>query len=128
MKLIKAEDDPIKGLFLRMISENNLVEIGVYKVIFGFRVRGGFVDDKFSVVLDWCCGSDWSNVQRLYSILASILSKREENRHCFKDLPPFSKIKPFFMDEEFTKIVLSFCDKNFELIELEPINLSGMFQ
>lgn len=104
MKLISAKDDELTQLFHRKVSENGLVEMGVYRVLFGWRVRAGFVGN-WMCELDWCGGSDWKNVERLYSICHAILSQRDENLECFRNLPMFSKVKPFFMDLEFVDIV-----------------------
>ena len=43
MKLSYAPDDLRTMLCHRHVSENGLVEIGVYRVAYGWRVRAGFV-------------------------------------------------------------------------------------
>ena len=70
------------GSFHRLGSENGLVEMYVYPVMFGWRVRAGFVG-SMSVELDWCAGDDWENVERPYSICHAILSNRLEDREAF---------------------------------------------
>ena len=118
MKLVTANDDVSGALFHRKISENNLVEMGVFRVMFGWRIRAGFCG-KYVYELDWCGGGDWKNVERLYSICYAILSNREENRQCFDGLPMVSKIKPFFMDLEFLDIVTKEAG-DISLISLDP--------
>lgn len=106
MKFNSAPDDLHNTmLFHRKVSENGLVEMGVYRVMFGWRVRAGFVDDIGFCVLDWCGGGNWTDVERLYSLCFAILSDREENRQCFDDLPPVSMVKPFYLDLDFVKVV-----------------------
>lgn len=120
MKFHAVEDDLEEtGQFFRMQSENGLVTLGVFKVIYGFRVRGGFTANRFCCEFDWCAGAEWQNVERLYSIALAILSQREENNNCFDGIPEVSKIKPFFNDEEFTKKILSLAGENFDMIKLK---------
>jgi hypothetical protein len=100
MKFKQATDDPNNGLSYRLVSENDLVEIGVYKVMFGWRVRAGFCGSPVCE-LDWCGGAEWKDVERLYSLCVAILSKKEEDLLCFDKIPPYSNKKPFFKDKDF---------------------------
>lgn len=115
MKLLDAEGD--EHMSHRLISENKIVHMFVHRVMYGYRVRAGFVADDWGVILDWCGGGDWKNVERLYSLTKAILLKRPEDRSCFKGLPTFSKVKPFHLDEEFVRIVGREAGE-FELISL----------
>lgn len=113
------EDDNQGYLFHRQVSLNGLVEISVYPVMFGFRVRCGFVGEE-ACELDWCAGNKWDDVQRLYSIALAILSKRTENTSCFENIPRISNVKPFFLDEDFTKTVITQAGE-LDLVTLQPI-------
>ena len=104
MKLQPAPLDPDSMLFHRLVSENGLVEMGVYRVMYGYRVRAGFVGDMGSV-LDWCGGGNWKDVERLYSLCKAILEQQPETKSCFNDLPPNSMIKPFYKDVDFVRVV-----------------------
>lgn len=119
MKFSSAPDDEDGMIFRRVVSENNLVEIGIFKVLFGFRVRSGFVGNLY-YHLDWCGGGSWSDVQELYSIAHAILSKREENKNCFAGLPSISIIKPYKLDKDFLAIVTDLAG-NYPLLQLERI-------
>lgn len=121
MEFHSVEDDlENTGQFFRRQSENGLITIGVFKVIFGYRIRAGFTKDLFGCYFDWCAGGDWSNVERLYSIALAILSQREENEDCFLGIPTVSKVKPFFNDTEFMKCIMKLVDsKDYELVNLE---------
>lgn len=124
MQFKKIEDDlETTGLFSRIESENGLIRIGVYKVIFGYRVRAGFSEDQLQVKLDWCAGDKWDDVERLYSLAYFILRKREENLDCFDGLPLVSKVKPFYNDIDFTQTVCDLAGEDFELIKLQKPNL-----
>lgn len=118
MKFVKAPDDNEASLTNCMISENALVRIGVWRVAFGYRVRAGFLADRYGVTLDWCGGNNWKDVERLYSLAIACLSKMEENLDCFEKLPPHSNIKPFYNDLRFVKTVGELAG-DFELISLE---------
>jgi hypothetical protein len=116
MYLLPAPDDPFNAMYLRLVSENGIVEMGVYPVLFGFRVRAGFCGDP-GVCLDWCAGHDWSNVERLYAICRAILLKRPEERP-FSGLPGHSQVKPFFLDHGFTVRIIR------EAGDVEPMRLA----
>ena len=96
-------DEPdTEYLFLRRVDSTGLVEFGVYRVIFGYRVRAGFVGEM-SVVLDWCAGSEIAVLAMLYALCQTILESREANRSCFEGVPSVSRVKPFFNDPDFTE-------------------------
>ena len=100
----------------RLVSENGLVEMGTYRVLFGWRVRAGFCGSS-CCALDWCAGGNFTDAERLYSLCKAILEKRPEDRSCFDGLPPHSEIKPFFLDPAFMEIVSREAGE-FELISL----------
>ena len=117
MQLSPAPDDSRTGLFARLQSENAIVEMGIYRVMFGFRVRAGFCG-RNSCELDWCAGANWSDVERLYSICRSIMMKRPEDSDCFAGLPRCSQVKPFFLDVPFTEAILRECGDGLEVVNL----------
>lgn len=104
MLFIEAEDDLYNKLFCRRISSNFLIEIGVYRVLYGYRVRAGFIGALCSN-LDWCAGANWSHVESLYTMCLAVMTSREENRNCFDGIPTHSNVKPYFNDPEFLKNV-----------------------
>lgn len=115
MKLIPGEFLDYRNT---LVSENRVVFVGLYKVMFGWRVRAGYCRDTYLCELDWCAGANWNDVERLYSLAVAILSKKEENHSCFKDMPPFSNIKPFFNDAQFTYEVCKMAGEDFKMIHL----------
>lgn len=128
MKFKPAPEDACTMMFNRLVSENELVEIGCFRVGYGWRVRAGFVGDP-CVFLDWCAGANWKDVERLYSLCFAVLSNREENRECFNGLPPYSKIKPFFLDLDFVEVVGKEAG-DFTLMKLsgtQPVSLQNSF-
>ncbi len=127
MKLIDHPFDPALEWHHCKISENSYVRMGIYKVIYGWRVRAGFVHDKWGCTLDWCGGANWTDIEKLYSLCYAILSKRDEENSCFEGLPQVSSIKPFYKDDDFVKIVGEAAG-DFELISLERPNLFEVFR
>jgi hypothetical protein len=117
MKLTPAEDDDRTMMTHRLISENQLIEMGVYRVAYGWRVRAGFVNAA-CCELDWCGGGIWKDVERLYSLCYAVLEKRNESRSAFLGLPSSSRVKPFYLDLEFVHLVGNLAGE-FKLLELE---------
>lgn len=118
MKFIQAEDHEENLLFQRLVSEDGKREMGIYPVIFGYRVRAGYIGDSY-VYLDWCGGDDQTQIELLYSIAKNIL----ENQDNFKGIPSNSKIKPFYRDEEFFNTIQSLVTGPLEIIKLETLSL-----
>lgn len=122
MNFISAPDDHYWQWTNCRVSENNYVRIGVYRVMFGFRVRAGFCHDSFECVLDWCGGGNWKDVERLYSLCVAVLSNRDETPDCFDGLPRMSRIKPFYLDQDFVKVVGNLAGDKLKLLTLEKTN------
>ena len=116
--VLKPSED-IEGMSHILYSGNAVVFMGVYRVMYGWRVRAGFVRDinRFCI-LDWCGGGVWKDVERLYSICRAILLQAREDTDCFRGLPTVSLVKPFFRDMDFVRIVGQAAG-DFELIELQ---------
>ena len=100
MKFQSAPDDSETGLINRLVSESGLVEIGIYRVLFGSRIRAGFVGDPVCQI-DWCCGDVQHRLWSHYVAIYLILSRRDETTDCFQNIPPTSVIKPCWKDEKF---------------------------
>lgn len=98
-------------------SETGLVRIGIWRVLFGFRVRAGIGDVTCDI--DWCAGNKWKDVERLYSICLSILSQRKEDKNCFEGIPSFSRIKPFYLDKDFVETITKLSGSDLKLMKLK---------
>jgi len=113
-------DDPEQfSMQHQLISENGLIRIGIYRVMFGWRIRAGFSKNMHSVELDWCAGGDWTHVEYLYAIALVILGQRPEDRNIFDGIPTFSAVKPFFLDRNFTMLVLRLAGDAVKLVHLK---------
>ena len=114
MKFIEAENTD--DLLQRIVSEDGKIEIGIYPVIFGYRVRGGYVGNMWCEI-DWCGGADQSQLELLYSIAKNIL----EDKGTFSGLPTVSRIKPFFKDDEFVTHINAMTTKPLQIVKLKPL-------
>lgn len=119
MKLIPAPDHHENQIFQRLVSEDGKIEMGIYPVMFGFRVRAGYVGD-YGVLMDWCGGANQGQVELLYSIAKNIL----EHRGSFTGVPERSDIKPFFNDPAFLEKIYSLVTMPLEIVKLEPLNVT----
>ena len=102
MKFQNAPNDVTNtGLILRVVSETGQVEVGVYPVLFGYRIRAGYVGEPYCMI-DWCCGDSEQMLHSHYISLLLILHRREEDACCFEGIPRSSSIKPCWKDKAFT--------------------------
>jgi len=106
-----APDDADKHLSLRRVSEDGLLEIGVYPVAFGWRVRAGFVDSQPE--LDYCAGADHTFLEVLYSLTLAALE-----RGVPLDTFPFQAVKPFYNDPQNFKELIKLAGDDYERIFL----------
>ncbi len=111
----KAE--AVDHLYERLISNDGRIEMGIHPVLFGYRVRAGYVGDVY-YHLDWCGGDNQAQVEMLYSIMKNILISRND----FSGIPSNSKIKPFYNDLEFCRITDKLITGQLESIKLKPLH------
>lgn len=84
----------------RLVTEDGKIELGIYPVIYGFRVRAGY-SNSGACIIDWCCGD---NAMLLIVLYYRLKWHIEDNpRAPFKGLPASSKKKPITEDPEFFK-------------------------
>jgi hypothetical protein len=99
MLMKDAPFDKNSGLYKRKTSSDGVYEIGIYPVIFGFRIRAGFVG-RMWCELDYCAGADLTMINLLYNIVVTIMSKRiEQNENPFAGFPK-QDVKPMINDPE----------------------------
>jgi hypothetical protein len=94
MKLIKSRDN--ENYYERLVSDDGSIEMGVYPVMFGYRVRAGFVG-RMSCEIDWCGGAEQKQVEALYAIAKNIIERKGN----FINVPIASKMKPYYNDIDF---------------------------
>ena len=109
------------------------VEIGVHPVLYGFRIRAGFVGDM-GCDLDFCAGDKQKDVEDIYSLVISIIEKRlrasdnlkglnprEARRFIFHDFP-VQQTKPMYNDHECFMRLSEMCGPELVSIKLPDIN------
>lgn len=134
MKFIERPTDPHFEWSHYRVSEGGGVHIGIYRVMYGFRVRAGYTGDTLGCYCDWCGGANWEDVERLYSLCVAILSQREEpgdqwrGSSVFEGIPPVSSIKPFYLDKEFTERVTKLAGDKLEMISLVRPEVAALLE
>ncbi len=121
MNLEPAPHDTGNGYFERLVSPLGVC-MALHPVLFGWRVIGYYEND-FGLSLNWCAGNDHANVERLYSLMRSVLLAREDGPGAFRGLPGVSSIKPFHRDARFVEVVSAAAGPNLALISLPPLDL-----
>lgn len=115
---------------LKSVISFNDVEIGLYPVVYGYRVRVS-EKDNWMCLLDLCGGDNLEMIDLLYNGIKTILEGqfRENNKFDFREFP-IQEIKPFYKDmnflKEFTALILKYretfiLDKNFQITQ-EKLN------
>ena len=107
-KFKDAPDDIGTGLFFRQVSDDNL-EIGCYRVAYGFRVRVGRIGGQPGI--DYCAGADHTFLEVLYSLTLAAL-KLGVNMDEF----PWQKTKPFYNDPANFKELIRLAGDDFERV------------
>lgn len=98
-----------------LLHTGEVVEIGVWRVLFGLRVRAGYVGAG-SCNIDWCCGASPTTLNYIYKLLMNILTARMEEKispgQFFQGIASVSAIKPVNLDQAFMAHITSFPQKS----------------
>lgn len=96
------EDAPFNShscLHKMKVSKDSKFEIGIYTVMFGFRIRAG-LHNKMFVEVDYCGGADPTMINLIYNCMLAIMEERiSKGEHPFKGLP-IQDVKPMINDPE----------------------------
>ena len=94
----------VKGTDDQDLAERYLfngAEIGKYRVMFGYRLRAGWVGNEW-YELDICCGAVKKTYDDLFTKVKAIMEwNHAKGRNVFASIPPMSQIKPYDKDDEF---------------------------
>jgi hypothetical protein len=105
MTFTPANPNPDAGCVREWHSDTGVVSVGVFRVVFGWRVVAWFTGtDYFNV--NWCCGADPHAAQTVMRLLMAILANREEGPDALADLPEM-RVKPFYNDIAWLRAVLA---------------------
>ncbi len=81
------------------------IELGKYKVMFGYRLRAGFIGNQW-YELDICCGAQTKLYDDLFHKVCTIIQWNIEEAHGpFRGIPSMSRIKPYDKDDEFLDVI-----------------------
>lgn len=119
------QTDDANYLTNRMISGN--IEIGVHRVLFGYRVRAGYIGNGYYDI-DYCCGDDPEWIRRVYSAVLTVLTSREET-DAFKGFP-VQNTKPMINDRVCFVNLIKMMGKDTRIktnIQVDPIEPTSMF-
>jgi hypothetical protein len=84
------------GIFYREVCAERKVEICVYRVMYGYRVRVGYVGDQ-CYYLDYCAGAQHERVEELFARVKHVLSNYEPEQLGIIRWPN-QNTKPIFND------------------------------
>lgn len=116
MTSFKAQVDDTGGnLELRFVSDDGAIEMGAYRVLFGYRIRACRVGTQ-EIALDWCCAADPMLAVFTHSIMKKLLEADK-----FKALPGFSMVKPWILDKDFIDKVQAVIDSTEIGIRLDTL-------
>lgn len=122
-RLLKSAPDRQEDLLFNIISDGK-VEMGIHHVIFGYRIRAGYVGNQW-VEWDWCCGDNNFLVSLTYGIACILLTEGVD----FRDVPSHSRVKPWNKDEAFMWSIdtkLKEAKPKLKLIEI--LRTTGLYQ
>lgn len=113
----KAADCLKNQIYARYIDKEHNVEVGIHMVIYGWRIRAGYIGSDFCN-LDYCCGNNPNMVVMMLSIVKSILEKH----NCDFKVFPRQDRKPMLNDMDCFGKLLLLADTNFKLVDIPPLH------
>lgn len=121
--LKRVPDHTENGMFFRHETEDGKWEVGIYPVLYGFRIRAGEVGSCMCR-LDMCIGDNWLLMYAIFPIVCNII----EQRGHVPDIRewPAAQIKPVWKDPEYM-VQLSLMDEDpesrdeYEIPDLQEI-------
>ena len=113
--LVKAEDT--EYLKTRYVDLEHNIEVGIYPVLFGWRVHAGEIDSG-CYELDYCCGNQQLNVDLILSIVITILQKNDANFKVF----PFQDFKPVFNDAKCFSKLIELAGADLQVVKADDIH------
>jgi len=102
MEFISIPDRPEDELTHCFIYNDEII-LGKYRVMYGYRLRGGFLENKF-YEFDICCGDKEANYENLFQKICIII-KDNPIDDPFLNIPEVSKVKPYINDTYFILLI-----------------------
>lgn len=114
--------DSTQDLVYRRVSDDGKLELGIWPVLFGFRVRAGYVG-RLVCEVGWCCGKEHAVLERAYNLCLHLL----ELGIPFSEIIPHTAIKPVFSDPGFMLWVEKLAENTPWIVDITvdvpPVNL-----
>ena len=104
-----------ENLLYRHVTPDQRVELGIYPVMYGFRVRAGW-NGSVCCQWDWCCGAEDPVIREGFSIAKKLLWERRDDENPFFGIPTYSEIKPYPKDPKFSIAIRSLAGQ----FEIDP--------
>lgn len=100
-KFVKVDDEKqIHNIHAITFPDGKIFQVGIYQVMFGFRVVGYFQGAN-TFELNWCCGDNKIVVFATQKIIMNLLEQGVR----IEDIPFSSDIKPWPKDKRFIERV-----------------------
>lgn len=109
-----------ENLVARLVDEEVGIEMGIYPVLYGMRVRAGFIGQP-AVRVDWCCGANQLTLEWAYTAVRQVLEEKA-GPDVFNNIPLTSKIKPIYNDADFVLKVSQLFEWPVHVEPLSPIS------
>jgi len=110
------------GLIFGYRSADNEIYMGIYPVIYGYRVNAGYTGDivyQFSI----CAGNDQKAAEEIFSIVLDLFRNRH-TKNPFRGIPHYQERRPYYYDENFVADLRREVDfENIEKVRLLPLAL-----
>src|SRR5688572_28895435 len=78
--------------------------VGKLKMLFGYRLRAGYLNNNLCCELDICCGPLKKFYDELHHKVLLIINNNPLHQP-FRNIPPSSKIKPYYNDIDFCNCI-----------------------
>ncbi len=91
---------------------NNKYFVGTMDVMYGKRMRGGYLFDELYCPFDVCCGTDRNLLEKVKTIYAKkVRMNMDENKEPSSGLRGMSLIKPIFNDPDYMAWLLNVAEE-----------------
>lgn len=102
---LRPEEDP-SGIGLMLRLTDGVVEMGLCPVMYGWRVRAGWLEANGGPAMayhcDWCCGDNPKLVMAMYRVMKIFLEAGVD----LTKLPTHSEVKPLWKDRVFLNTIV----------------------
>lgn len=96
MNFTFIDKDEEQDYYYWVYSDKDDLCVGIYPVLFGFRIRVWDKGDKYGCLADLCCGAEVGSVKLVFSAVLNFLEKGGSVKNIPRQYKrPFPKAEPF---------------------------------